>query len=99
MWKKRIKEYWVIPVSLIRLIPASFMGIFGTWILESVTGHTEAGYLISFMVWGLLSALPILIKIGKGGSLGRRQKTIYIILVGLLFSGAAFSLWNWVFGI
>ncbi len=97
--KKSVRKWLFLFVSLFLLIPASFMGIFGTWILESVTGNTEAGYIISFMVCGFLSALPVLIKIGRMDSLSRIKKLIYIISVGLLFSGAAFSLWNWVFGI
>ncbi len=97
--KHNVKNWLSLLVSLIFLIPASFMGIFGTWILESITGNTDVGYVISFMFWGFLSALPILIKIGKMNSLGKIKKTVYIILVGFLFSGVAFALWNWVFGV
>ena len=81
------------------MIPAAFMGVFGTWILELVTGNTEASYIISYMFWGFLSALPVLIKIGGMDSLSRTKKTLFIILMGLVFSGTAFSLWNWVLGV
>ncbi len=97
--KKGVRKWLFLFISLLLLIPASFMGIFGTWILESITDNTEVGYIVSFMLWGFLSALPVLIKIGRKDSLGGIKKTIYIVLVGLVFSGMAFSLWNWVFGV
>ena len=97
--RKSARKWLFLFVSLILLLPASFMGIFGTWILESMTGNTEVGYSISFLFFGFLSALPILIKIGRIDSLSGIKKAIYIVLVGFLFSGVAFALWNWVFGV
>ncbi|MBQ9768344.1 MAG: hypothetical protein IJW37_09610 [Lachnospiraceae bacterium] len=94
-----IKKWSFVIFSVLLVFPSSFMGIFGVWILESLTGYTEVSYAISFMFFGCLSALPIFIKVAKSDTLSGWKKVFCIVLSGLLFSGIAFLLWHRVFGV
>ena len=83
--KTVITKYWMIPVSLLLLYPATIVcALLGYGII----GLTNIGWLfyLSYIVAGGLASLPITINIGNSEKLEKAAKVAIIVFVILLFA-------------
>ncbi len=84
--KNLINKYWVIPVSLLLLLPVASIGSLLLYFTISLTGIEWFGFLFSYGISGIIISLPIIVKVWKSDKIKKGVKAIIIILTVLLFS-------------
>jgi hypothetical protein len=80
-----MRKWWVIPVSLLLLLPAQIFLLLFVLFFTEITGMLELGYIIGCVLFGTAAASPVLLNIASGQH-KRSRKTLYMILVALLYT-------------
>ncbi len=87
--KSKIKDifikYWMIPVSLLLIYPATIVCAVIFYLMGAFTGIEILIY-IAHIVAGGLASLPITINIGNSEKLEKAAKVAIIVFVILLFA-------------
>lgn len=87
--KNWIKKWWVVPASLLLLIPGQMFMMFFVYFFASLTGLLEVGYVIGCLLFGGLAAAPVLTQILKSNKRGS-AKALRTALVVILYAGLLF---------
>lgn len=80
-----MKKWWVIPVSLLLLLPAQIFLLFFVLFFSEITGMQALGYILGCVLFGTAASSPVLLKIASGQCKPGR-KPLYMILVALLYA-------------
>ena len=84
-----MKKWWVIPVSLLLLLPAQIFLLFFVLFFSEITGMQALGYILGCVLFGAAAASPVLLRIVSGKNQWTR-KLLYIILITLLYGALLF---------
>lgn len=90
--KNILKRYWVIPVSLLLVLPVASIGSLLLYFMLMITGVEWLSYVLSYGAVGVVISLPIVIKVWNSDRMNKGAKMLIIVLSVLLFSMISYEL-------